>query len=55
MLISNSLMPTYANACKKAIAKKLFEFGIFPFCTFFRVFLLLTFIKGIFESWHQRI
>ena len=39
---------------KKARAKKLCEFGEFRFCTFFRGFLLLTFVRGL--TWkHQQI
>ncbi len=40
---------------KKARAKKLCEFWVFPFCPFFRGFLHLTFVRGISESRHQHI
>jgi hypothetical protein len=42
---------------KKARAKNLCEFWVlyFRFCAFFRGFLLLTFVRGIFESRHQQI
>ncbi len=41
---------------KKARSKKLCEFGVFfIFVHFFRGFLLLTFVRGISESRHQRI
>ncbi len=40
---------------KKARAKKLLEFRDFRFCAFFHGFLLLTFVRGISESRHQRI
>ena len=39
----------------KATAKKLCEFWVFSFLCIFRVFLLLTFIRGILEIRHQRI
>ncbi len=40
---------------KKARAKKLCEFWVFSFLWFFRGFLLLTFVRGMSESRHQRI
>ncbi len=40
---------------KKASAKKLCEFWVFSFLCIFRCFLLLTFVRVISESWHQRI
>ncbi len=40
---------------KKARAKKLCECWVFSFLCIFRGFLLLTFVRGISESRHQRI
>ncbi len=40
---------------KKARAKKLCEFWVFPFLGIFCGFLLLAFVRGISESRHQRI
>ena len=56
MLISNSLMPTQTKALKKKLEPKNHaNFENFRFCAFFRGFLLLTFVRGISESRHQRI
>ncbi len=55
VLISNSLMPTETNALKKARAKNYANFEYFRFCAFFRGFLLLTFVRSISQSRHQRI
>jgi hypothetical protein len=40
---------------KKARAKKLCKFWVFSFLCIFPCFLLLTFVRGISESWHQQI
>jgi hypothetical protein len=43
------------NKCpqKKLEPKNYANFEFFRFCAFFRVFLLLTFVRGISESRHQ--
>jgi hypothetical protein len=40
---------------KKLEPKNYANFEYFRFCAFFRGFLLLTFVRIISESWHQRI
>jgi hypothetical protein len=40
---------------KKARAKNYANLEFFHFCAFFQGFLLLTFVRGISESRHQRI
>ena len=40
---------------KKLESKNYANFEYFGFCAFFRGFLLLTFVRGISESRHQRI
>jgi hypothetical protein len=44
------------NKCplKKLDPKNYANLDFFRFCAFFRGFLLLTFVRGISESWHQR-
>jgi hypothetical protein len=40
---------------QKVRAKKLSNFEYFGFCAFFRGFLLLTYVRGIFESRQEKI